>query len=141
MVGLLFLLPANGNSSERSPVITLRTIAPFAPGEFGYSLSVVSDSSVWYSTNKCVFHLHGSKSEKELDDTLFTKSQLEVLLVDALADDDVWALGHDTKNWEKTLFHFNGTSWKRMMFPQVSADSVTFMTGAERRSKATITHG
>src|SRR5690242_9072851 len=88
--------------------LSFYSIVPFPTGEYGYSFSVVSDSSIWYTTNRGVYHYNGSKADKVLDVSLFTKTQIEVFLIQGLADNDVWVLGHDAKTWEKTLYHFDG---------------------------------
>jgi hypothetical protein len=120
---LIFLTtPAVSMVLDEQPPLTFYALIPFPNGESGFSFSVVSDTSVWYTTNRGVYHYNGDSATKVLDVSLFTKTQVEVFLIQALTDDDVWVLGHDAKTWEKTLYHFNGLKWERQKFPQYSTD-------------------
>jgi len=109
-------------SQSRDTATSFYTLVPFDADEHSFFLSVVSDSSMWYTTNKGVFHYDGTRAIKVLDGSLFAGAVVEVLLIDALADDDIWVLGHDSKTWTKTVYHFDGRDWKRTPFPQVTDD-------------------
>ncbi len=117
---LCFCLIFSAAFSQPSP--TFYQLIPFEPGEYGYTLSVVSDSSIWFSTNRGVYHYDGKQARKMLDASAFTRTIIEMLSVDALSDEEVWALGHDVKNWKKTMYRFDGREWRKIAFPQALAD-------------------
>lgn len=120
LAALCFCLIFSAAFSRPSP--TFYQLIPFEPGEYGYTLSAVSDSSIWFSTNRGVYHYDGKQARKMLDASAFTRTIVEMLSVDALSDSEVWALGHEVKNWKKTMYRFNGREWQKIDFPQALDD-------------------
>ncbi len=120
LAALCFCLAFSAAFSRTSP--TFYQLIPFEPGEYGYTLSVVSNSSIWFSTNRGVYHYDGKQARKMLDASAFTQTIVEMLSVDALSDSEVWALGHEVKNWKKTMYRFNGREWQKIDFPQALDD-------------------
>jgi hypothetical protein len=116
---IFFHLRGEATSSDNHPV-TFYTRVPLDGREWAYSMSIVSDSSIWYSTTNGVFHFNGRETVKHLDASRFTQSGIEVLILDAPAEDNVWVLGHDMKSWHKTVMHYDGKRWNPIPFPQVT---------------------
>ncbi len=94
------------------------TLIPFKSGEFAFSICPLSEKSVWYGTNKGVFHFNGDTIKKHLDKSVFAQKELEMLNVVALSDSAVWALAIEPANWEKRMFFFDGKKWQQQFFPQ-----------------------
>ncbi len=116
------ILHADNTSTTSDSSVSFYAVAPFANAEFGFSLSAVSDTSIWYTTNKGLFRYNGNVVNKILDISLFTRGLIEIFQVQALADNDVWVMGHDAQTWEKTMYHFDGKRWTKVVFPQYSTD-------------------
>ncbi|NOG47170.1 MAG: protein kinase [Calditrichaeota bacterium] len=95
---------------------------PFENSEFAFSISPLSEKSIWYGTNLGVFHFDGDSTKKHLDKSVFAKKNLEMLNVVALNDSNVWAVAIEPENWEKRMFFYNGEKWQRQAFPQYDDD-------------------
>lgn len=114
---------ARAEVADRRPDgIGFYTVVPVTAPEYCFDLAAVSDTSLWYTTNRGLYRFNGSRSDRLLDASLFAGGLIEVFLVEALADDDVWVLGHDARNWLKTMYHFDGRSWRRVPFPPSDDD-------------------
>ncbi len=115
-------MPPSARSQGKGDPVSFYNFAPVAPPEYGFDLSAVSDTSIWYTTNQGLYRSNGVTAEKLLDASLFARGLIEVFLVEALSDDDVWVLGHDAQSWLKTMYHYDGAAWTVVPFPHSDAD-------------------
>ena len=122
----LVILVANSCPAQIFPTDTATTfycVTPIEAPAFVYDMSIVSPTSIWYTTKEGVFHFDGVGSKNMLARSAFAEHELEVLGVEALSDSEAWVLGHNVRNWNKSVYRFDGVRWTQIPFPQVSADT------------------
>ncbi len=98
--------------------VTFVNITALQNREYPFSLAVLADTAIWYATNRGLYFFDGERAQLEVPAEKFTRSFVEMMSVSAVANDDVWVLGHDPKTWTKTCFRFNGKSWNKIDFPE-----------------------
>ena len=113
---------AAGSADAARQKASFYTLIPIDAPEYAFALSMVSDTSVWYTTSRGLYRSNGSQSEKLLDASRFAGSLIEVFLAEALSDRDVWVLGHDASNWRKSMYHYDGKAWRGVPFPRSDDD-------------------
>ena len=111
------------------------------------AVSVVSENDVWVvgtrvktsGTNPVALHWDGQDWTKALLPGLGNRGYSRLAAVDAIATDDVWAVGTAPNTWQGAplAVHFDGTSWTRapkLLFKGVTESSTPSQTTARRTS-------